>query len=291
MYFELSLHRPNKDLRLLLEYELIWTFDQTITFTSFVGSAESCVHRRFRQLLELATALRVFASGTMAENLDDRTLDEVSNSFWANQGASYPNYGTTKKRRLHEINYLMSQFSALNLDSVRVLVDVGCGTGSTVTILQELTDIEHYFCYDISMGMMSIIDTRSVRGAQVTTSELDISSLDPDFEFPDADIVLCFGLFQCLSDEAVRTVLSRLRGKRLFVRDACYLPHQGRQDINTFSEQLRAKYSCRYRTLLEYISLCTSSDWQLKDVRRAFPDEIESAFDTKQWFLHLERTK
>lgn len=217
----------------------------------------------------------------------EEELQAVSNCFWANQGASYPNYGTTKQRRLQELNYVMSRLKTF--DSVETLIDLGCGTGSTVTILQELTDISTFYCFDLSPAMLSTIDTRSLRGASVKTSVLDVSNLSTEFSFPEADLVLCFGLFQCLSDECVIDILRRLPGNTLLARDACYLPHEGRKDINTFSAQLKAQYSCRYRTLDEYMRLCSNGGWCVKDVRRSFSDDIESKFGTKQWFLHLER--
>ena len=216
-------------------------------------------------------------------------LTATSNAFWAGQGASYPSYGTTKKRRRHEINYLLGKLQELKASEVLSLTDIGCGTGSTVIMLQELTDIKIYHCYDISPGMMSTIDTSSKRGSLVHTNVLDFSNMDSSHAFPDTDVSLCFGVTQCLSDQDAHSLLGKLKGRNLFMRDACYLPHEGRQDINTFSEQLNSSYSCRYRTLTEYITLATSSGWQLKDVRRAFPDDIESAFGTKQWFLHLEK--
>ena len=223
-----------------------------------------------------------------SDSMNEERLTKTSNTFWTTQTAKYPNYGTTKKRRLHEINYLVTKIQNMGKDVVS-LTDVGCGTGSTVTVLQELTDIKTYHCYDISPAMISTIDVSSKRGAHVQTTVLDFTNIDASHAFPETDVTLCFGVLQCLSDADSRALLERLKGKTVFLRDACYLPHEGRQDINTFSEQLNANYACRYRTLTEYISLCTASGWKLKDIRRAFPDEIESAYGTKQWFLHLEK--
>ncbi len=225
----------------------------------------------------------------MAEPLNhEDTIQCVSNAFWTAQPAHYPNYGTTKKRRLHELNYVMQQFQSLEGD-LRSLVDIGCGTGSTVTCLQELTDISSYHCFDISSGMLSTLDTRSLRGASIQTTILDVAQLSDGFSFPKTDVAICFGLFQYLSDDLVTKLFEKINSKTLLIRDACYMPHEGRQVINTYSKQLGAQYACRYRTVLEYVQLCTDSGWHLRDMRRAFPDNIESDFGSKQWFVHLSK--
>lgn len=223
-------------------------------------------------------------------NEGEYTVENVGKIFWAGQGQAYPNYGTTKARRLFELQYVMHRLEQMS-NPPTTLADVGCGTGATVTILRELTDIQKYFCYDISAGMTSTIDTRSVRGSDVEVAILDLTNLSLDFTFPEVDLILCFGVFQCLSDSTVKKVLKALRGKSLLLRDACYLPHEGRKNINTYSKQLCAQYACHYRTLSEYISLCTDSGWNLLDIRRAFPDSIESDYGTKQWFLHLQNSE
>ena len=40
----------------------------------------------------------------------------MSNTFWSTQTAKYPNYGTTKKRRFHEINYLVENIQKMKED-------------------------------------------------------------------------------------------------------------------------------------------------------------------------------
>jgi len=220
----------------------------------------------------------------------EESIQRVSNAFWSGRPASYPNYGSTKKRRLHEINYVLQQLQSLD-GSLGSLVDIGCGTGSTVTCLQELTDISSYYCYDISSGMLSTLDTRSLRGATIHSNIVDLANLPAGFSFPKADVTICFGVFQYLSDEVVSKLLRNINSRSLLIRDACYMPHEGRQVINTYSEQLSAQYACRYRTVTEYLQLCcdTDSGWHLKDLRRAFPDSIESNFGSKQWFVHLSK--
>ena len=91
-----------------------------------------------------------------SDSIDEQKLTKTSNTFWSTQTAKYPNYGTTKKRRLHEINYLVEKLQEMKEGDVVSLTDVGCGTGSTVTVLQEMTDIKTYHCYDISPAMISL---------------------------------------------------------------------------------------------------------------------------------------
>ena len=110
-------------------------------------------------------------------SMDEQRLTTTSNTFWSTQTAKYPNYGTTKKRRFHEINYLVEKLKNMRQDVVS-LTDVGCGTGSTVTVLQELTDIKTYHCYDISPAMISTIDASSKRGAHVQTTVIDFTNID-----------------------------------------------------------------------------------------------------------------
>lgn len=80
------------------------------------------------------------------DSTDEQKLTTTSNTFWSTQTAKYPNYGTTKKRRFHETNYLVENIQKMKEGDVVSLTDVGCGTGSTVTVLQELTDIKTYHC-------------------------------------------------------------------------------------------------------------------------------------------------
>ena len=86
---------------------------------------------------------------------------DVSKNFWSSL-KEYPPYGDViKKRRMVEAQYLSEYIWNTKCAS---LTDIGCGNGATVTILQELTDIKEYSCYDISPDLLGKINTSGNRG-------------------------------------------------------------------------------------------------------------------------------
>lgn len=232
------------------------------------------------------------ASGSSKENPcfndeNKNVLVEVSRSFWSKQ-ITYPQFGTTKQRRLHELKYLMARIPSIE---PKTLLDIGCGTGSTVTMLRELTDIETYYCLDISPGMLSSIDSNELRGSRVVKGVLDLAegALTRTFDFPKADLTLALAVFQYVPDDVVLAVLDSIPSKHLIIRNACYSLSEGTKEIRTFSEKLESEYACLYRTCDDYVRLAISSKWDVVDMKRAFPDAIESEFGTKQWIMHLEK--
>ena len=226
-------------------------------------------------------SMSAFAPPTKKE----KKITDVSRSFWEKQ-ITYPQYGTTKQRRMHELQYIMAIIPSVD---PKILLDIGCGTGSTVTLLRELTHIETYYCFDISPGMLSSIDTNELRGSRVIKSEMDLAKegSSSTLTFPDADLTLALGVFQCFPDYVVQAVMNSVPSKHLIIRNACYTPLQGSQQVVTVSEKLKSEYACVYRTFDDYVRLAASCNWDVLDMRRAFPDAIESEFGSKQWIMHL----
>lgn len=223
------------------------------------------------------------------EDTKTKGVNEVSKEFWEKQQA-YPAYGTTKARRRHEIAYTLGIIDKHQPES---LLDIGCGTGSTVVMLRELTDIKNFYCYDLSQGMIDTIPESDInRGGKISKGIVDLTALESKHPFfPKAEMAICYGVLQCMEDKECIETLKSIPTDRLIVRNACYLPHEGRQDVVTYSDHLESDYACSYRTIDEYIKLFEKTGWNVVDMRRAFPDEIESDFGTKQWFYHLEKAK
>lgn len=209
---------------------------------------------------------------------------KVSEKFWEKQ-QTYPEYGFIKRRRLHEINYLVPIIEGLQPDHV---VDLGCGDGSTTTILRELTDVKRYSCYDISQGLLSLLNTSSDRGSEVTATKFNVNASNIH-DLPRAPLYIAMGLLQCCEDNRVSEILHHLPGEHLVTRSAHYTSDQGERKIVKNSDALQDVYACHYRTLLGHANDIEKAGWTVIDIRRAYPDDIESAFGSKQWFIFAKR--
>lgn len=188
---------------------------------------------------------------------------DKAKQFWTSQ-TTYPNYGTIKQRRLHELNYLVPK-----LNGVKSLLDLGCGDGALIKCLRELTDIETYYGYDIADSLMK--DTPAILKHYDCTA--------PE-ELPEVDFTVFAGVIPFLfEDLEVENVLKQIKSPILYIKAPCSMDTPTK--VDTFSEQLQANYASYYRTIPQMIDII-SKHFKINDVSRAYPDEIESKFGTKQ---------
>lgn len=212
---------------------------------------------------------------------NDILSTDTSREFWKKQ-SFYPSYGNIiKKRRLYETAFLTEWIWG---NEPKSLVDIGCGNGSTVTMLAELTHISSFYCYDISLGMLEKIDPRNKRGAIITTQLIDLCNNEKPFE--NVDVTTILGVNMYLTDEQIKAQLKHINSDTIISRDPCSLFHE---EINKFSQQLGEEYSAVYRTKDEYIKLYQECGFKVTYSKRAYPDNIESDFDTHQYFFICER--
>lgn len=191
-------------------------------------------------------------------------MEKIAKKFWKNQ-KKYPEYGTIKKRRLHELNYLVPK-----LEGVESLMDLGCGDGALIKCLRELTDIKTYFAYDIATGLMEDIPA--------ITNEYDCTNPEP---LPPTDFTVFAGVIPFLfEDEQVYDVLDEINSPVLYVKAPCSMEDEEIY-VNTFSEKLGENYSSLYRTEEQMLDIL-GQYYNFIEVSRAYPDEIESEFGTKQ---------
>lgn len=188
--------------------------------------------------------------------------------FWTQQ-KKYPDYGTTKERRLHELNYLVPRLK--NISSV---LDLGCGDGSLIRCLHELTDIETYYAYDVSENLISNVPDYAIKKVY------DIYNLE---KIPATEVTLMTGVSYCIfEDEILKEFLNMINSDILYIRDPLTLK-DSRENVITYSEKLKSNYAGCYRTISEYIDLL--SDWNITEINRIYPDSIESKFGTKQFYF------
>jgi|TARA_R100000093_G_scaffold18047_1_gene10448 SAM-dependent methyltransferase len=212
---------------------------------------------------------------------NDILSTDTSREFWKKQNF-YPSYGNLiKKRRLYETAFLTEWIWKNNPAS---LADIGCGNGSTITMLIELTDIINFYAYDISLKMLEKIDTRNKRGSIITTQLVDLC--DNKIPFENVDVTTILGVHMYLTDDQIKKQFENISSKTIILRDPCGLFHE---EINKFSDALGEEYSAVYRTKDEYIKLYEECGYKVTYSKRAYPDDIESDFGTHQYFFICER--
>lgn len=198
---------------------------------------------------------------------------KIAEKFWMNS-RDYPNYPFIKERRLYEVNYLVPQIKNCNS-----LLDLGCGDGALIHCLMHLTHVKQYYGYDLSENLLRKVDHR------VKTKRYDCYR---PTKLPRTDVTIIGALFPYLFDDAViRKVLKLVQSKTLYVRAVCTLEKKDKT-IQTFSKQLGRQYSARYMTLSHTLDLIGES-FTVVAVDRIYPDEIESQFGTKQFYIKAFR--
>lgn len=193
---------------------------------------------------------------------------ETATAFWTSQ-AQYP-FAFTRRRRLHELNYLVPR---LERTGGRRLLDLGCGDGSLLECLLRLTDFEEFHGYDVSESLMRGIDPR------VKTAVFDIARPGP---LPEVDATIVAGVIQYVfDDEAVGALLARVTSPVIWLRSTCTLKAEAEPVV-------RDGYASKYRTVPGTHALL-ARHFEVTAVDRVYPDELESAFGTKQFYFEGRR--
>jgi hypothetical protein len=200
--------------------------------------------------------------------MGDGMSTEVATSYWKSQ-KQYP-FAFTRRRRIHELNYLIPRLAATGGKS---LLDLGCGDGSLLECLLRTTDFEEFHGYDVAADLLHGIDPR------VQTKVYDITRPGP---LPGVDAAIVAGVIQYVfDDESVVALLQRIDAPVVWVRSTCTLR-------DAAENVAKDGYASCYRTLPETHALL-SRVFTVSAVDRIYPDEIESAFGTKQFYFEARR--
>jgi cyclopropane fatty-acyl-phospholipid synthase-like methyltransferase len=194
----------------------------------------------------------------------------VAKEFWTAQ-KSYPEYGTIKQRRLHELQYLVPRLSG---DS---LLDLGCGDGALLNCLVELTDFNQYHGYDFATHLIKNLNNK-VQTRNFNVYEDNLNTL------PAVDNIICAGMLPFIfEDEVIEKIYASLNTKKLFLRTPCTLKNED-EYVNVYSDKLKSNYSSKYRTVSNVLKTL-EKHFIVESIDRVYPDEIESEFDTKQFYF------
>lgn len=197
-------------------------------------------------------------------------MREIAKQFWDRK--DYPEYGTIKQRRIHEINLILPYLKGANS-----ILDLGCGDGALVECLRHLTDAELY-AYDFSEKLLSNIHPA------IETKVYDCYDPKP---LPETDVTIWGGVVPFIfEDEDVVNMVNVIDSPILLLRAPC-----AEEDtyVNTHSEALGQQYSSRYRTTMHIVSLLKDK-YEVKDIIRVYPDDIESKFGTKQYYFICQKS-
>jgi len=193
---------------------------------------------------------------------------ETAKTYWQSR-SEYP-FPFTRRRRIHELNYLLPRLERIQGKS---LLDLGCGDGSLLECLLRLTDFTEFHGYDISPDLMRGIDPR------IQTAVFDIAKPGT---LPTVDATIMAGVLQYVfEDETVLGLLSRITSPVLWVRSTCSLKSEGERIE-------RDGYASYYRTLPQTYELLLRH-FEVTAVDRVYPDDLESPFGTKQFYFEARR--
>jgi hypothetical protein len=196
---------------------------------------------------------------------------QTAKRFWTSADR-YPNYGTTKQRRLHELNYLVPRLTG------DTLIDLGCGDGALLNCLLNLTGFKNFYGFDISKNLIDNLHP------SIKRQVVDFYNFRPG-DLPQSDAVIMAGVIAYIFDDSVVDhVLGALPTNELFLRVPCTLRSE-RELINSYSIDLDSEYASIYRTLPEVTDLI-ARHFDIVSVDRVYPDSIESKYNTKQYYIH-----
>jgi SAM-dependent methyltransferase len=206
---------------------------------------------------------------------------KTSQSFWTSRRA-YPSYPSLLKRRFLDLAFVLNHVS-----DTKSVLDLGCGDGYLMLLLRELTQIEEFYAYDISIQLLEVLEKKWLHEND-RYLYTKITNFIKEESFPKTDITVCFGSFPYVFDiEDLNSVLEKIDSSKILIRNPCSIDGSA-VSINKFSEELGAEYSAIYRTPDEYFSIL-SKHFKVTEMFRAYPNDIESKYGTKHFFFTCER--
>jgi hypothetical protein len=109
---------------------------------------------------------------------------------------------------------------------------------------------------------------------------------EDEYVLPSADVTISMNMFPYIfDDEILDKTIASVKSDIFIVRATC---EKERLVVNSFSEDLGYEYSACYRTILEYSDIMNKYYTEV-EITRAFPDEIESRYGSKQMFFLCKR--
>jgi len=202
-------------------------------------------------------------------------MREITEKFWKSK-ESYPSYGNINRRRLFELNYIIPIIYNCNK-----MLDLGCGDGSLIKCLRNLTEINEYYAYDLSENLLSnLYGMDNVHTRQYNCYELG--------RLPEANATIMAGLTIYIhNDEILEKLIGLINSPILLLRDPITLTKYD-EYINKHVPHLGGQYSATYRTLNK-LSNIIRNHFDIVEMVRIYPDELEHTPTTRQYYFRCSK--
>jgi SAM-dependent methyltransferase len=209
----------------------------------------------------------------------------IADDFWRSR-REYPPYDHVEARHNEDKNNIDREIRRyLNGQNSLSFCEIGCGKGEMVEHFWRNYNISRGYAYDLNPTWIQELTARGFPNWLFEESDISRRSAP----FPETDVCISNGVFiYIFDDQDVTAVLSKIRSKLVLLRLPCSLEPEDTW-INKKSEQLKSQYAARYRKPSTFLSLGENAGLQLLKVARAWPDEIESQFGTRQFLFVFGR--
>ena len=202
------------------------------------------------------------------------SLRGTSSKFWRDC-KEYPQFsGARDIRHRCELNMLLPELRAGD----RVL-DVGCADGALMGALLMHVNLGQCYGCDIAETLARLVPP----GVSWTSYDAYDGG-----RLPEADFAICGGVAHYLDDAALARMLGdvAMASPKIYFRAPC---SPTRTSIDCRSDALGANYAATYRTRGELTEMLDGAGWEAERSDRIYPDEIESAFGTRQYYFLCNR--
>lgn len=204
--------------------------------------------------------------------------------FWKRQ-AEYP---LVEKRALRSNcdRGVILEYIASN--DCKTILDIGTGDGKTMLDVAGMTSGKRYILNDISDSLLAGISRRwKHKKNELVILAGDLLSL-PDWIPGPVDLALSFGsLCYVFGERRIARFLKTLDAKALIVRLPCSATDADIV-VDRYSVDLRQRYTSIYRPVWKVLRMLSHS-FKVKEIRRAWPEKLDSRFGTEQWLFICER--
>jgi len=216
----------------------------------------------------------------MSRELCEQT---VAREFWTTQ-ESYPSYDYLEERCFCDARFILS-----HIQGCRSYLDLGCGEGNTALMLLDLCEVTKFYMIDQNPHFLKNLERvwdHCEAQPQLNIQVGDILASGA-WTLPATDVTVLFGVLPYIfTSGSVKDLLENIHSNLVLIRTPCAIEQS--LLFNNYSEKLQDEYAAYYRSLPETVELISQS-LDIQEMVRIWPDNIESAYGTRQYAFVCRR--